>query len=87
MEYNGLPSELTANGDTWHVDFPRSMDELVILDAVISCLDSEGLLETGSTKTVLRARQEWEHDWEYYIETRMIGLNKVSPFAPHYQDA
>lgn len=87
MEYAGLPAELTVNGDSWHTDFPRSMDELVILDAVIACLDSEGLLETGTTKTVLRARQEWEHDWEYYIETRMISLNKVAPFIPWYADA
>jgi len=87
MEYTGLLSELTVDGDSWHTDFPRSMDELVVLDAVIACLDSEGLLETGATKTVLRARQEWEHDCEYYLETRMISLNKVAPFSPHYQDA
>jgi hypothetical protein len=87
IEYFGLPAELVADGDRWHVDYPRSFDELVILDAAIACLDSEGLLETGATRTILRGRQEYEVDWATYIETRMISVNRVAPFNPHYQDS
>lgn len=87
IEYFGLPAELTNNGDSWHVDFPRSMDELIILDAVVACLDSENLMETGMPRTVLRLRSEWEIDWERYIDGRMVSTNKIKPFAPHYGDA
>lgn len=87
IEYFGLPAELVANGDSWHVDYPRSLDELVIMDAAIACLDSEGLLETGATRTILRGRQEYEVDWATYIETRMISINRVTPFVPHYTDS
>jgi hypothetical protein len=87
LEYTGLPAELVANGDSWHVDFPRSLDELVMLDATIACLDSEGLLETGATRTILRAKVDYENDWDTYIETRMISINRVTPFVPSYDDA
>lgn len=87
LEYFGLPAELVADGDSWHVDFPRSFDELLIMDAAIACLDSEGLLETGATRTILRGRQEYEEDWASYIETRMISVNRVTPFCPHYTDS
>jgi len=87
IEFYGLPAELTNNGDSWHVDFPRSMDELIILDSVVACLDSENLMETGMPRTVLRLRGEWEMDWERYIDSRMISTNKIKPFSPHYGDA
>ena len=87
IEYYGLPAELTVNGDSWHADFPRSMDELIILDAVLACLDSENLMETGAPRTVLRARSDWEIDWERYVDSRMVSTNKVHPFMPHYGDA
>lgn len=87
IEFHGLPAEMTSNGDSWHVDFPRSMDELVILDAVVACLDSEHLMETGMPRTVLRLRGEWEMDWERYVDGRMVSTNKIKPFAPHYGDA
>lgn len=86
IEYSGLPSLMEADGDSMHADFPRSLDELVILDATIACMDSEGLLETGAVRTVQRQRMEWEMDWERFIDGRMIGVNKIRPFAPHYQD-
>ena len=70
-----------------HVDFPRSMDELVILDATVACMDSENLLETGAMRTVLRHRADWEVDWERYIDGKIISTNKVTPFNPHYADA
>jgi hypothetical protein len=87
IEFYGLPAELTVNGDSFHVDFPRSFDELVILDAVCAALDSENLMETGMPRTVLRLRQEWELDWERFCDSRMISTNKIKPFSPHYGDA
>ena len=86
LEYAGLPSLMEADGDSMHSDFPRSLDELVILDATVALLDSESLLETGAVRTVLRQRQDWEQDWERFIDGRMVGVNKIRPFAPHYQD-
>lgn len=86
IEYTGLPGALDADGDSWHIDFPRSLDELVILDAVCACLDSENLLETGALRTVSKLRIEWELDWERYIDNRIGGLNKIEPFNPHYGD-
>jgi len=87
LEYYGLPTLMQANGDSMHVDFPRSLDELVVLDATLACLDSENLLETGSVRSVLRARGEWETNFERYIDNRMISTNTIVPFAPHYSDA
>ncbi|MCI0564030.1 MAG: hypothetical protein MN733_36605, partial [Nitrososphaera sp.] len=87
IEYAGLPSLMEADGDSMHADFPRSLDELVILDTVIACMDSENLLETGAVRTVQRQRSEWEMDFERFIDGRMVGVNKVRPFVPHYQDA
>lgn len=87
IEYTGLPTQLEADGDSFHADFPRSFDELVVLDAVIACMDSENLLETGAVRSALRMRQEWEMDWERYIDGRIIGQNRIRPFAPWYGDA
>ena len=87
MEYYGLPTQMQADGDSLHADFPRSFDELIVLDCVIACMDSENLLETGATRTVIRARTEWEYDWLRYIDGRNIGRNKIIPFAPHYSDS
>ncbi len=87
IEYFGLPALLQNDNDTFHIDFPRSLDEIVVLDAVIACLDSENLLETGATRSALRMRQEYEIDWERYIDQRLIGTNKIIPFSPHYSDA
>lgn len=87
IEYHGLPALMQADGDSLHVDFPRSFDELVILDAVVACLDSENLLEMGATRAALRMRMEWETDFLQYIDSRMVSTNKIHPFNPHYGDA
>ena len=87
IEYHGLPTLLEADGDSLHVDFPRSFDELVVLDSVVASLDSENLLEMGGTRAALRMRAEWEVDFERYIDSRMISTNKIHPFNPHYPDA
>jgi hypothetical protein len=87
IEYYGLPTLMQADGDSMHVDFPRSMDELVILDAVVACMDSENLMETGAVRTALRQRMDWEADFERYIDNKIISTNKIQPFNPHYPDA
>jgi hypothetical protein len=87
MEYHGLPTLMQADGDSMHADFPRSFDELVVLDSVIACMDSENLMETGAMRTALRQRSDWEQDWERYIDGKIIGTNKIQPFVPHYADA
>lgn len=87
IEYTGVPTLLTDDDDAFHADFPRSYDELVILDSVIAALDSEDLMETGQVKTILRQRQEFEWDWFRYVETRAVRSNRVTPFVPHYSDS
>lgn len=87
IEYYGLPALLQNDNDSFHVDFPRSLDELVILDSVVACMDSENLLETGAIRTAQRMRAEWEVDFARYIDNRLTGTNKIIPFAPHYSDA
>jgi hypothetical protein len=87
IEFHGLPAALIADGDSWHPDFPRSFDEIVILDTTVACLDSENLMESGAVRSVLRMRSDWEFDWERYVDSRMISTNKIFPFAPHYGDA
>jgi hypothetical protein len=87
IEYHGLPTLMQNDNDSMHSDFPRSFDELVVLDSVIACMDSENLMETGSMRTALRQRSDWEVDWERYIDSRVVSTNKITPFAPHYRDA
>ncbi len=87
IEYHGLPTQMQHNGDSMHSDFPRSMDEIIVLDTVISCMDSENLMETGQMRTAVRNRSDWEFDFARYIETRVVSTNKIMPFAPHYGDA
>jgi hypothetical protein len=87
LEYNGLPTQLSNDGDSLHSDFPRSFDEIVILDAAIACLDSEGLLEGGPARTIVRARMEWEMDWERFIDGKILSNNRITPFPYHYGDS
>ena len=87
MEYFGLPTLMQNDGDSMHADFPRTLDELVVLDAVVACMDSENLQEGGTARSAGRMRAEFELDWERYIDNRVIGTNKIMPFAPHYTDA
>lgn len=87
IEYTGVPTLLTDDDDAFHTDFPRSFDELVILDSVVAALDSEDMMETGQVKTVLRQRQEFEFDFLRYIDSRAIRTNRIQPFIPSYVDA
>ena len=87
IEYHGLPALLSADGDSLHSDFPRSFDELIVLDSVVACMDSENLMETGAVRTALRQRSEWEFDWARYIDTKLVSTNKIIPFIGPYGDA
>jgi hypothetical protein len=87
MEYFGLPTLMQNDGDSMHADFPRTLDELVVLDSVVACMDSENLQEGGTIRAATRMRAEYEQDFERYIDNKVIGTNKIMPFAPHYTDA
>ena len=62
-------------------------DEIIVLDTVISCMDSENLMESGQMRTAVRNRSDWEFDFARYIDTRVVSTNKIMPFAPHYGDS
>lgn len=87
IEYLGIPEELTEDGDTLHSDFPTILDEMLVLDTAIAAFDQEGMQETGQFRTLLRLRQEWEMDWERYIDNRLIMSQQIVPWAAHYHDA
>lgn len=87
MEYCVTPTELTANDDQLHSDFPTMMDELVVLDTAVTLFDQEQMQEEGRARSLLRLRMEWELDWERFIDNRMISSNSVTPFQTHYENA
>ncbi len=87
IEWYGLPTQMQTDGDSLHADFPRSFDEIIVLDTVISCMDSENMIETGQMRTANRNRMDWEYDFARFIDSRAISTNKIMPFAPHYADS
>jgi hypothetical protein len=87
MEYVATPTELTADGDSLHSDFPTMLDELLVLDTAVSLFDQEQAQEDGRVRSLIRQRAEWELTWERFIDNRMISSNKVTPFKTHYEDA
>jgi hypothetical protein len=87
FEWNGVPAELTADGDTIPDDFPEMFIEMVVLDSAVALFDLEGVQESGQLTTILRLRNEWEQRWERYIDGRMVQSQSVTPFPTHYHDA
>lgn len=87
LEYQVTPALLEADGDTLHTDFPELFDELIILDAVVAALDSEGVLEDGLPKSALRARNDLEWDFNRWIDGKIVKKQDVVPFITHYMDA
>ena len=87
IEYISTPPVLTADSDELHKDFPRSFSELLVLDTAVNALDSENLLESGVTKTILRQRTELEIDFMRYIDNRLVSKQRIQPFVPHYENA
>ena len=87
IEYEGLPAKLTQDGDSIHPSFPDQLDDILVLDTAIAAYDLEGMQESGRATSLLRLRQEWDLDWERFIERRTINRPQVTPFVPHYNDA
>jgi hypothetical protein len=87
IEYCALPAELVVDGDTLHPDFPKTFVALLVYDTAVAALDSEHLLETGQASTIVRLRNDFEINWERYIDGRMVSLDSVTPFGGHYFDA
>ena len=87
MEYCITPTELTANDDQLHSDFPTMMDEILVLDTAVAMFDQEQSQEEGRVRSILRLRAEWELTWERFIDNRMISSNSVTPFNTHYRNA
>ena len=87
MEYAVTPTELTADDDQLHSDFPTMMDEILVLDTAVALFDQEQQQEEGRVRSLLRLRAEWEMDWERFIDNRMISSNSVTPFQTHYRDS
>lgn len=87
MEFIQTPPSMTADGDTPHPDFPSILDEMIVLDAVVNCLDTESLMENGIVRSILRARTEYENDFDRWINSRMVMKQNISPFLGPYLDA
>ncbi len=87
IEFEGLPAKLTQDGDSIHPSFPSQLDDILVLDTSIAALDVEGMQESGRMTSLLRLRQEWDADWERFIERRTINRPQVTPFIAHYNDA
>lgn len=86
MEYTGLPKQLSGSGDNLHPSFPELYDELVVLDTVVTALYAEGLHEMGPSRAIGKLREDWEWDFERFIDNRMVMRNRIDPFVPHYYD-
>ncbi|MDY6957685.1 MAG: hypothetical protein SVK08_00875 [Halobacteriota archaeon] len=87
IEYAGLPATLSGDGDRLNPQFPEILDELVVLDTVVAAFQAEGVHEQGPVAAIYRLREEWEWDWERFIDQRVISRDKIDPFVPHYSDA
>ena len=87
MEYITTPTELTADNDQLHSDFPKMLDELLVLDTAVGLFDQEQSQEEGRMRSLLRQRAEWEMVFERFIDQRLISSSNVQQFNPHYNDA
>jgi hypothetical protein len=87
IEYCALPAELTVDADILHPDFPKTYVSLLVYDTAVAALDSEHLMESGQATTIVRLRNEYDVNWERYIDGRMVSRNNVTPFTGHYYDA
>lgn len=89
IEYYGLPVELTADSDQLHDDFPALFDELIVLDAAITAMNTEMLMDQGQglMRTIELERRRWEERWERYIDGRIVSRQSVTPFEGPYKDA
>lgn len=87
IEYVGVPTELSADNDEMHPSFPETLDELVVLDTAVAALYAEGLHEMGPSRALMKMVEDWEWDWQRFIDQRVVSRTGVDPFIPHYEDA
>lgn len=90
MEYYGIPVELEEDNDVLHPDWPDLFTEMLVLDASISAINIEQLMDEGQglVRTMEHERSRWEERWEQYIDARMAASrNRISPFVAGYRDA
>lgn len=87
LEWNGVPVELTDDGDALPSDWPEEFTELIILDAVVAAFDQEGMQESGQRLSLAGQRLEMADRFAQYIQSRMISRPSVEPWVAHYQDA
>lgn len=87
LEYVATPSLLEAPGDAMHDDFPQIFDELVVLDAVVALLASQGQLEDGHAKASYVERESWAKEWRRYINRLITARNDIEPWSGWYLDA
>ncbi len=87
IEYEGIPDTLVADSDQLHPSFPDQLEAILILDTSIAALDIEGMAESGSVKSLLRLRAEWDEDWLRYVDRRTISRPMITSFNPHYNDS
>ena len=87
VEFVKMPDSLANDADEIDADFPEIFGELIVLDAVVALIDSEGQLEDGSAKAVLRQREEWDREWRRYINRLVTSANEIVQWNPHYDNA
>ena len=86
LEWAGVPTLLSAAGDTCHPSFPEIFEELLVIDTVVIAFDAEGQMESGLVRSLLRQRMELEEQFERFIEMRSVSRTEVVPFII-YEDA
>lgn len=86
IEYAGLPAFLNGPTDKLHPSFPEILDELIVLDTVVTALEAEGIHEMGPTASIYKTRTDFELDFERFIEQRTINRDKIDPFIVAYTD-
>lgn len=79
IEYAGVPTELVNDSDNLHPSFPELFDEILVLDTVISAIESERVHEMGPQAAMRQTHAEWEFDWGRFIEQRNVARERVQP--------
>jgi len=87
IEYAGTPTYLTDDSDFLHPSFPEIHDELLVLDTVLSALEAERIHEIGAPMAIRGMRDDWNFDWDRFIEQRFIARDNIDPAVGPWEDA